>query len=563
MSATKQVQPISQNVASVPTPANDDYRRGQRHKAHPLEVRQMLEKLEVPKQDWYLPSGRFIAFAHRLVVPTGKFVGKPLRLRKFQLQFIRDIYNPRLENGLRKRRQAVLSIGRRGGKTLLASVIVLAHLVGPFKRDNSTIVSAATTRKQASIIHRMVTAIVRATPFLLRRLKVIESTKRVVHKKDGSTYWAISADAAGAFGEGLDLVVFDELAQIKNVNLYSALKTSLGSQVEPLMVCISTQAKSDAHLLSQLIDYGIKLQQGVLEDETFTCHLYSASSVECDLMDEKEWYRANPSLGDVRDLGEMRDTMLQAQKMPAMEAEVRNLYLNLRVQAKAPFLTPAVWARGDQPINEALFYDPARRVGAGLDLSARVDLSALVLAVEDDDGIIHLMPRIWTPNDTLDARAVRDHAPYRVWSDKGFMIPVPGEALDYDMLVRDIGDLSSKVPFFRIAYDRWRIDVFRQSLNRLGIVVPLMNHGQGFKDMSPALDLVEELALAGRIRHGGHPVLRWAMSNVVLAFDAAYNRKTEKSKATGRIDPAQAAIMAIAALKLETDQPPSVGAMIG
>jgi phage terminase large subunit-like protein len=559
MTATKQVEKTSKSVASTISESSPARRR----KPLPRQVRDMLTRLDVPREDWYLPSGKMIAFAHTLTVPAGKFVGKPLRLRQFQIDFIRDVYNPRFDNGLRKRREAVLSIGRRGGKTLLASVIVLAHLAGPFKRDNSTIVSAATTRKQASIIHRMVTAIITKTAFLRRRLKSVKTTKSVVHKADGSTYWAISADAAGAFGEGIDLAVYDELAQQKNTDLYHALKTSLGSQIEPLMMIISTQAKSDSHLLSELIDYGLKIRDGVFEDDSFTVHLYAASKVDCSLTDEKEWYRANPSLGDVRDLKEMRDTMKQAEKMPALEADVRNLYLNLRVQAKAPFLTPAIWARGDQPINEKLFYDPYRKVGAGLDLSARVDLAALALAVEDDDGIIHLMSRIWTPNDTLDARAIRDRAPYRVWADREFLIPVPGEALDYDFLVRDIGELAKTVPLFRVAYDRWRIDVFRQALGRQGLIIPLMNHGQGFRDMSPTLEIVEELALAGRIRHGGHPVLRWAMSNVVVARDAANNRKPEKSKSTGRIDPAVAAVMAVAALKLQTEPVVDVEAMVG
>jgi hypothetical protein len=103
---------------------------------------------------------------------------------------------------------------------------------------------------------------------LKRKLKVLASTKVIVHRDDGSTYTAISADAGGAFGEGLDFVVFDELAQTKNTALYDALMTSLGSQVEPLMMVISTQASSDEHLLSELIDYGLKIEQGVIEDDS-------------------------------------------------------------------------------------------------------------------------------------------------------------------------------------------------------------------------------------------------------------------------------------------------------
>lgn len=527
----------------------------------PPLIRARMRALDVPQFDWNKPSGRMIAFAHSLIVPAGKFVNKPLRLRKHQIKFIRDVYNPRHDTGLRKVRQAVLSLGRRGGKTLLAAVILLGHLSGPFKRPNSTIVSAATTRKQASIIHRLVAAIINRNLSLQKKLKVIDSSKRVVHKGDGSVYTAISADAGGAFGEGIDLAIYDELAQTKNTALYDALMTSLGSQVEPLMMIISTQAPSDEHLLSELIDYGLKIEAGVIEDETFVANLYAAKP-DCDLLDEKEWFAANPALGDYRDLDEFRATMKRAVKLPSLEATVRNLYLNQRVQAKAPFLTQAMWARGDEPINEAIFYD-GRKVGAGLDLSARIDLSALVMAAEDDDGVVHLMARIWTPDSTLDARATRDRAPYRVWADKGFMIPVPGEALDYDFLSRDIGEVSKTIPLYRVAYDRWRIDVLRQALARQGLIIPLMNHGQGFRDMAPTLDLVEELVLAGRIRHGGHPVLRWAVSNTVVAFNPANDRKPEKSKSTGRIDPAVAAFMAVAALKLETANEVDISAMVG
>jgi len=527
----------------------------------PPEIRQLFEVLQVPKEDWYLPSGRIIAFAHSLKVPAGIYVNKPLRLRQFQLDFIRDVYNPRRPDGRRKRRQAIMSVGRRAGKTLLAAIIILVHLVGPCKRPNSTIVSAATTRKQASIIHKMVGNMVRVNERLSRHLNVVNSTKVITHLADGSTYTALSADAGGAFGEGLDLVVYDELSQAKNNALYDALMTSLGSQAEPLMMIISTQAPSDDHLLSELIDYGLKIRAGEFEDDSFTVHLYAARP-DCDLMDETQWHAANPTLGDYRDIDEFRQVIERALRIPSLEAVARNLYLNQRVAAKAPFLTAHIWKAGDVPINERLFFD-GRPVFAGLDLSARTDLSALCLAAEDDAGLIHLWPRIWTPDDTLDARALRDRAPYRVWADRDLIIPVPGQAIDYDFIAAELGQISNTMPLVKIAYDRWRIDVLRQSLARMGVLVNLMDFGQGFKDMAPAIDTFEEMALAGRLVHGGHPVLRWAVSNAVVVFDAANNRKLDKSKANGRIDPAIAAVQAVAAMKLQKENMVDLSALIG
>jgi phage terminase large subunit-like protein len=509
--------------------------------------------LDVPQEDWHLPSGKIIAFAHNLFVPAGQFVGKPLRLRPFQIEFIRDVYNPRNDRGLRLRRQAVLSLARRGGKTLLAALIILVHLVGPARRLNSTIVSAATTRKQASIVFRMAAQMVHMNATLRKLLKVIDSTKRIVHKTDGSTYGAISAEAGGQYGEGIDLVVYDELAQARNSALYDALMTSLGSQVEPLMMIISTQAPTDNHILSELIDYGVKIREGEFEDTSFTVHLHAARP-ECEILDEAEWHRANPALGDYRSMDEFRSTMLRATKVPSLEAAVRNLYLNQRVESKSPFLTPIIWKRGDGFVNEDLLYD-GRPVYAGLDLSRRTDLSALVMAVEDDaiPSNIHLFPRIWTPGDTLVERGLRDKAPYKVWADNEWLIPVPGQVLDYDFLATDIGDLSRKITFTRFAYDRWNYEVLEQAFARLGLFVPMMPFGQGFKDMAPAINVFEELAVSGRLRHGGHQVMRWCMSNAIVEQDAAGNRKLNKAKSFGRIDAAQAAVMAVAAMKLQTE----------
>jgi len=523
-------------------------------------LREMFIELQVPREDWWEPSGRIIAFAHKLIVPAGKFVGTPLRLRKFQLEFIRDVYNPRFDDGRRKRRQAILSVARRAGKTLMAALIILVHLAGPAKRANSTIVSAATTRKQASIVFRFVAQMVRMNPLLRSRLKVIDSTKHIVHRGDHSTYAAIAAEAGGQYGEGLDLVVYDELAQAKNAQLYDALMTSLGSQVEPLMMIISTQAPANDHVLSELIDYGLKIRAGEIEDESFTVHLYAAND-NAKLLDEAEWRRANPTLDDYRDLTEFRSTMQRAVKVPSLEASVRNLYLNQRVQAKAPFLTANVWVLGEAEPNEALLYE-GRPVYGGLDLSARTDLSALVLAVEDDDFNVHLFNRIWTPADTLAERATRDRAPYSHWAERDLLIPVPGAVLNYDFLAADIGDLSSKVGFTRIAYDQWRIEVFKQSMARMGVMVELMPFGQGFKSMSPAIEVFEQLAMEGKLRHGNHPVLRWAISNAIVERDAANNRKLTKAKSFGRIDPAVAAVMAVAAMKLQTEMPVDVTAMI-
>jgi phage terminase large subunit-like protein len=502
-----------------------------------------------------------IAFAHSLTVPAGKMVQHPVRLREFQLKFVRDVYNPVKPNGLRQRNQAVMSIGRRGGKTLLAAVLVLAHLVGPMKRPNSTLVSAATTRDQAKLLFRYCVDMVKPKPLLMSKLKILANTSRIIHKVDGSVYRAISSDAGGGFGMGMDVVVYDELAQAPKRSLYDMLMTSLGSQVEPLMLIISTQAPANDHILSELIDYGEKIRSGEIVDPTFTAHVYRADE-DCDLLDEAQWLKANPALGDYRDLEEFRSTMRRAKEVPSLENAVRNLYLNQRVAAESPFLSPNVWMKNAGPVIPSLFTD-GRPVFGGLDLAAKTDLSAMILCAADDDLNVHLLATAWTPGDTLMARAARDRAPYDVWRNQGFLHAVPGSTLDYDFLAMDIAEAVRGMNLVRVSFDRWRIDIMRQAFARIGFAPNLIPHGQGFKDMSPAVDAFEELAIAGKLRHGDHPILRWCVSNTFIEQDAAGNRKPTKARSWGRIDLAVAGIMAVSAMKCSQEQILDFSTLIG
>jgi phage terminase large subunit-like protein len=322
-----------------------------------------------------------------------------------------------------------------------------------------------------------------------------------------------------------------------------------------LLIAISTQSPTDADMLSMWID-----DASGGEDPHTVCHVHAAPK-DAALDDRQAWEAANPGLDIIRNRTDLANQMAAAMRLPALENSVRNLLLNQRVQRLAPFLTPSVWSLGDGAVDEALFSD-GRPVYGGLDLSMRTDLSALALAAEDDDGVLHLMLRTWSPADTMLDRGRRDRAPYNVWADQGFMIAVPGKVLDYDFLAAEVGQLSGRMELAKLAYDRWRIDVFRQSMERLGVFVNLEPFGQGFKDMSPAIEIFEQLAIAGKLRHGGHPVLRWAISNATVEMDAAGNRKINKAKSFGRIDPAVAAIMAVAACKLQTENTLDLAAVV-
>jgi phage terminase large subunit-like protein len=238
--------------------------------------------------------------------------------------------------------------------------------------------------------------------------------------------------------------------------------------------------------------------------------------------------------------------------MPSAESSFRNLRCNQRIAAASDLLcTPTVWNLGNAAIEEDLFRD-GRPVYGGLDLSARLDLTALVLAVEDDAGAIHLKPMAWTPEKTLLTRTQRDGAPYDAWHRDGHLLATPGLTIDYDYVLADIVLATLDMNLVRVAYDKWNISRLQLDMARLGIELPLEGFVQGWKSYSPAIREFEVAATEGRLIHGGHPVLRWCISNTVLVHEAGtpqQNRKPEKRRTYGRIDLAVAALMAIGTIK--------------
>ena len=313
-----------------------------------------------------------IRFIEQLTVPSGKGEGQPFRMRKFQRAFIRDVYGPVDGLGNRLVRRAILSLGRKNGKTAMIACMALVHLVGPEATTNGEIYSAANDRDQASIVFKYAAQIVRADPELMSYIRIVDSTKTMVCFGNGSVYRAVSAEAGTKYGLNPTVVIYDELAQSRNRELYDALDTSMAARLEPLFIVISTQSNDPLHPLSILIDDALRS-----EDKTTVCHLYAVPDDAEDIFDDpKVWRKANPALGDFRSLSEMKTAAQRAKRMPSFETSFRNLYLNQRVDSESPLIPRAEWeaCQGDAAI------ESGSDIYLGLDLSGTTDLYQSICA---------------------------------------------------------------------------------------------------------------------------------------------------------------------------------------
>jgi phage terminase large subunit-like protein len=473
-------------------------------------------------------------------IPEARDVGKPVKLRSWQRYEICRIYdNP---HGTRR---AILSFGRKNGKTALAAFLTLLHLCGPEARPNSQLFSAAQSRDQAAILFSLAAKIVRMSPDLSAVVTIRDTAKQLACQELGTLYRALSAEASTAYGLSPVLIIHDELGQVKGPRseLYEALETATGAQESPLSIVISTQAPTDADLLSLLIEDGLSGQ-----DPRVVVSLHTAP-MELDPFSEDAIRAANPAFGDFQNAAETLAMAEDARRMPSRESEFRNLILNQRVDMSAPFISRTAWTDCAGPVAADFKGLP---VYAGLDLSEVSDLTAFV-AVAPVDGAWHVKPTFWLPGHGLAEKARADRVPYDLWHKQGWLQTSPGPTVDYEFVAAFLWDFCQVNDVRKIAFDRWNWRHLKPWLIKAGFAEDQLADegalfqpmGQGFQSMSPALRDLESAILNKRIAHGGHPVLTMCAANATVQADPAGNRKLSKMKSHGRIDGMVALAMAM------------------
>jgi len=482
-------------------------------------------------------SDAIIEFIECLRIPEGSKVGQPLKLEPFQKKFIRDIYdNPK------GTRNAFLSVARKNGKSALIAAILLVHIVGPEATQNSQVVSGARSRDQAALVWSLAAKIIDLTPGLGEFCHIIPSSKKIIGLPMNVEFRALSADGAKNMGISPVLAILDEVGQVRGESDYftDSITSSQGAHDNPLIIAISTQAPSDADMWSIWLDDAERSN-----DPHTVCHIYRADE-DADLMDRKQWKKANPALGKFLNAKTLEIEMAKAQRMPSETAKAMNLYLNLRVSQESLWISPIIFKENNKEPDIEVFRQKGAHIG--LDLSQRNDLTAAVLAAADDDGDIHLMTFAFSPLGGIDDRGRRDRVPYAQWARDGYIYAPPGEVLNYDLIAQylRIKLEELEIPINSIQFDRYRINDFKAAAERESFAMGAVweEVGQGYVSMTPRIEHFESLLLERKVRHGSHPVLNLGASTAIVEGDNAGNRRLTKSKSSQKIDGIIAAIMA-------------------
>lgn len=491
------------------------------------------------------PLGRaelVVEFSRLLSHPKSSAPSGRLMLAPFQERILRAIYGPADEHGNRLVRTAYLFLPRGSRKTTLGAVMALAHAIGPEQLPGGQVVCAALDRSQARLAFDEAAEMVRLDERMLGAVRIRDTMSRIEHRRSRSSYVAISADGDAQLGKTPSFVLADELAAWRGFGLWSALKTGANKVAGSLVVIITTAGERPEGPGFELYKYARKVASGEIDDPSFLPVLFEADPAD-QWDDEAVWNRVMPGLRyGFPDVRALRDDVRMARELPAMRRAFETFHLN-RWQdgAAAGWVDMAMFDEGGTPIDlDAL---AGRECWIGVDLSKSFDLTAIVACFRDDDGGYTVVPFAFLPEATVKRRAVESDTPWRRWEREGSLIVTPGSVQDEDAIEAKILDLCATYDVREVAFDPAFAGRMMGRLIDAG--APVVEFGQRWKLISPAISEMQRAIVGRFFRHGGHPVLRWCISNVVPQVGDLGDVRFSKKRSADSIDLAVAAAMAV------------------
>lgn len=497
----------------------------------------------------------------------GKWARTPLRLDAWQIVYV---VAPAfgwvdVAEGARVVREAWIEIPRKNGKSTMASGLGIVLLVADGEAG-AEVYAAATSRGQAGVIFDEAKRMLTTAPALAGKTQGLTDVIRV--PGTGGIFRALSRIADAAHGLNVSGATVDEVHVHKSRDLIDAIVTGTPARAQPLVVFLTTADDGDeTTIYAERHGDVVALAEGHVAPDLTTYGVIFAADEGADPFARETWATANPGLG----VSVAEDYLVaqaeKARRLPSYLATFERLHLNLRRTSRGAWIGLGRWDDGGGIIDEE--YLRGRRAFAGLDLGATDDFTAWVLLFpdtlvwHDDDRTLevdgfHVLPRIWVPETALEKRE-RMAPKIRAWEREGFLTITEGDATDYHGSVKpQIFRDAETFDLVEFAFDPWQSESLRQELMDGG--VEGWKCSQRLTHLAHPTRRFEELVMSRALNHGGHPVLRWMLSNTVLLRDGDGNAKPDKRKSAEKIDGVVAAVMALAAaLRDRAEEPPSEG----
>lgn len=477
--------------------------------------------------------------------PAGQ-IGKPLKLQLFQKARIEAIFGFVDDDNFRQYNEVLIIEGRKNGKTSETSAIELYMLVADGE-GAPQIYNVATKHDQAKLGFNAAWSMQKQSPLL----------KKHVRKRATDLYFpanmgfikAIASDTATMDGLDTHCGVVDELAAIKNRDIYDLIKQSMGARRQPLFFTISTNGFVRHGVFDAQVEYAKKILSGAIENERFLPFIYELDHPD-EWTDPKCWIKANPGLGTIKKTDYLVEMVEKAKVDSSFKPTVLVKDFNVPQTAESAWLA---WEELDNQDVADTKYDYC--IG-GFDAADTVDLNFAVAlcAKADDPKIVIPYAMAWIPEEVLKRqeltgiRTERDKVPYSLWIEKGYMRTCPGHKCDKRIFLEWFKELKYEHDLYplMIGYDPWHIDdsLLRDFEAEFGknAMIPVR---QGAKTLSEPMKNLKADFKNGNIIYQNNPILKWCFSNTMVKADINGNiQPVKQTDQTQRIDGAVAAIIA-------------------
>lgn len=446
---------------------------------------------------------------------------------------------------VRRFRRVYEEVARKNGKSTRLGANGDYYLIGD-REEGAQVYVAATKREQTKEIFDAAAAIIEMDP----RLQRLASTYRGEIRYKRSVLGRLSKDAKRMDGLNVHAALVDEIHAHQDSAVWDVLRSAMGARTQPIMRGITTAGFDKRGFAYQLRSYVIKVLQGLVKDDGLFGIIYTIDDEER-WDQEDEWRKANPNLGVSVSLEDLREQCAEAKEMPSARVEFLTKRLNVWLHGETLWMPVEKWRachtsgiNGLMPWAELTDGDGLLNAECygGLDIASSEDLCSLSLCFPLGDKR-QVFQRSYVPEAALQQRFAKGDKTLQQFVDSGHLVVVPGEVINQKWIEKDIELVCERFDVRSIFYDRWNSSQLVSNL--LEKEIPMVGFGQGFASISAPMKELMRLTLVGDIEHND-PLLAWAMSNVVEVKDPAGNIKTDKSKSSEKIDPAQAVIMAIA-----------------
>lgn len=470
----------------------------------------------------------------------GKLGGQLVVLELWEKAMLAAMFGFIDDEGRRRYREVILIVAKKNGKSLIGSIVGLYLQVGDGE-PGAEVYAVATKKDQAKIIWGEAKRMVNKSPELRRIIKPLVGEMDCAANE--SVFKPLASDTDTLDGLNVHGALMDEVHQWRDgVALYDIIADGTTAREQPMVLITSTAGVVREDIYDNKYEYAEKVILGYddpdagIVDDHFLPFIYELDSRE-EWEKEECWKKANPGLGTIKNIRQLRDKVARAKQEPSLQRNLLCKEFNIRETAGGS------WLSFDDLNNETLFdvreLKPRYGVG-GADLSSTDDLTAAcVIFMLPESPDIYVIPMFWIPENSVERHIRTDKIRYDIWIEKGWVRTCPGNKINPDVVWEWFVEIQEEYDIYLniVGYDSWSAEMWANKMKQTFGEKTMHPVIQGKKTLSNPMKMLAKDFEAHRIIYNNNGLLKWCIANTSVDEDKNGNIQPIKNRrATQRID---------------------------